>query len=78
MDFMKSLKFTPDNFRFVRLPGVDDYEDCLNISIRANKYYRQWMTQFLAEMQSYTQGMSVLSEEPFKEFMKDFCEEWRI
>lgn len=28
--------FKPEDFRFVRLPGVDDYEDCLNCAIKAN------------------------------------------
>ena len=39
------FRFKPDDFRFVRFPGVDDYEDCLNCSIKANLLLEQWEKQ---------------------------------
>lgn len=77
---MKSLKFTEEDFieKFEWCGRDDSRQLSIKESVNiASMMFHHWMTKFLAEMQSYTQGMSVLSEEPFKEFMKDFCEEWK-
>lgn len=80
---MKFKRFQPDDFRAIcdtYDTSTDSGREHIRISLanECNSIYHRWMTDFISRMQCYSVGMSLLSEEPFREFMKDFCEEWRV
>lgn len=64
---MKALKFTAGNFTILTPDEQHRIRDCGIAADFANQIFNKWLKELESTMRCFTQGISLLEEEEFRE-----------